>query len=72
LVSFALVVFGIAVYWPTGRQLGWLALYAIVFHMMVITEEEHLLNVYGEAYRRYCQQVPRYLGIPRREPHRKP
>ena len=64
LVCFALVVLGSALYWPDWRQLGWLTLYAIVFHMMVITEEEHLENVYGEAYRRYCQQVPRYIGVP--------
>jgi protein-S-isoprenylcysteine O-methyltransferase Ste14 len=28
---------------------------------MVSTEEEHLGRVFGEDYRRYCSEVPRYL-----------
>jgi protein-S-isoprenylcysteine O-methyltransferase Ste14 len=32
-----------------------------VGHLMVMTEEEHLREVYGEEYERYCERVPRYL-----------
>jgi len=28
---------------------------------VVLTEEEHLRNIYGEEYVQYCKQVPRYL-----------
>ena len=35
-------------------------------HTMVLTEEEHLLDVFGEAYARYRARVPRYLGFRRR------
>ncbi len=36
----------------------------ILFHTMVLTEEEHLTRVHGDAYRDYCRRVPRYLGKP--------
>jgi len=64
-VGGVLMVAGIAVLWPSWYALGWVALYAVVFHLMVLTEEEHLHNVHGEAYARYCQRVPRYIGFPR-------
>jgi protein-S-isoprenylcysteine O-methyltransferase Ste14 len=32
---------------------------------MVLTEEEHLRAVHGEAYVRYCERVPRYIGFRR-------
>ena len=50
-----------------GRHtLGWTALYAAMVHTMVLMEEEHLLDVHGEAYARYRARVPRYLGLRRR------
>jgi hypothetical protein len=30
-------------------------------HMMVVSEEEFLILIFGADYERYCQQVPRYL-----------
>ena len=63
LVFFILVVLGCVVLWPSWYALGWVALYGIVFHLMVVTEEEHLLAVFGEEYTRYCRRVPRYLGL---------
>jgi protein-S-isoprenylcysteine O-methyltransferase Ste14 len=39
-------------------------MYRAIAHMMVLTEEEHLLDVYDEEYERYCERVPRYLGFP--------
>lgn len=61
IVSFVLVVIGFIVYWPRWHQLGWILLFAIVFHLMVLTEEEHLLNQFGDYYRSYCRRVPRYV-----------
>ena len=63
LVGFGLVVLGCVVLWPSWYALGWAALYGIVVHPMVVTEEEHLLAVFGEEYARYCQRVPRYVGL---------
>jgi protein-S-isoprenylcysteine O-methyltransferase Ste14 len=57
------MVAGISLLWPSWYALGWALLYALIFHMMVITEEEHLSRIGGESYQRYCQHVPRYLGL---------
>ena len=62
LVGGILLVIGTAVLWPSWYALGWAALYGVVGHLMVVTEEEHLRDVYGDDYERYCERVPRYLG----------
>ena len=56
-----LLVLGTSVQWPSFYSLGWLLLYAVITHWMVITEEEHLLRIYGKEYEAYCASVPRYL-----------
>jgi protein-S-isoprenylcysteine O-methyltransferase Ste14 len=63
LVAGSLLIIGTILLWPSWCALGWAALYGGVAHMMVMTEEEHLRNVYGEEYVIYCEQVPRYLGF---------
>ncbi len=65
IVAGALLVGGYVVLRPSWYALGWLVLYAAMAHMMVLTEEEHLCDVHGEDYVRYCIRVPRYLGFPR-------
>jgi protein-S-isoprenylcysteine O-methyltransferase Ste14 len=62
-VGGALMPLGIVMLFPSWYAVGWLALYAAIFHLMVITEEEHLLNLSGDEYRLYCGRVPRYLGF---------
>jgi len=59
----ALMALGAALQSGTWYALGWLLVYGVMGHLMVITEEEHLLAVYGEEYRQYCQKTPRYLGF---------
>jgi len=59
-LSFPMVL-GIALRWPSWYALGWMLLFVAMIHMMVITEEEHLRDVFGEEYVRYCKKVPRYL-----------
>ena len=56
-----LLVIGTVLQWPSLYALGWLVMYAILAHWMVITEEEHLSRLFGEDYQRYCSEVPRYL-----------
>jgi protein-S-isoprenylcysteine O-methyltransferase Ste14 len=63
IVGGALMVLGVGLQWPSIYTLGWLLLFAVVSHLMVLTEEEHLLRVFGEAYREYCAEVPRYVGL---------
>ena len=56
-----LLVIGTAIQRLSLYSLGWIVLYAIISHWMVITEEEHLSRVYGKEYEKYCSKVPRYL-----------
>lgn len=65
IVGGLLMVAGCALLWPSRYALGWVILYGLVGHVMVLTEEEHLRNVYGEEYTTYCQRTPRYVGVPR-------
>ena len=64
MVGLGLIVIGVAVLWPSWYAAGWVVLAGILEQMMVMTEEEYLRAVYGEAYARYCAQVPRYIGLP--------
>jgi protein-S-isoprenylcysteine O-methyltransferase Ste14 len=61
-----LLVFGTALQRPSLYALGWIVMYGLMTHWMVISEEEHLLRVFGEEYEGYCQDVPRYLQIGRK------
>lgn len=60
-----LLVIGTAIQWLSLYSLGWVLLYAIIGHWMILTEEEHLLRTFGEEYERYCLEVPRYLIGPK-------
>jgi protein-S-isoprenylcysteine O-methyltransferase Ste14 len=64
-VAFGVAMIGHTMLWPSWQMVGSLVLLAAVFHMMVLTEEEHLLEVFGEEYERYRARVPRYVGISR-------
>ncbi|NIN73180.1 MAG: hypothetical protein GTO46_14880 [Gemmatimonadetes bacterium] len=66
LVAFLLAMIGYLVLWPSWYGLGSVAVLVVVSHTMVLTEEEHLRDSYGDEYVRYCERVPRYLG-PRRK-----
>ncbi|MBM4159654.1 MAG: isoprenylcysteine carboxylmethyltransferase family protein [Ignavibacteria bacterium] len=63
IVGGALMVVGVGLLWPSWFALGWVVLYGCIGHMMVVSEEEHLRRVHGEAYERYCERVPRYVGF---------
>ena len=55
------MVFGVLVYLPSIYNLGWLLIWAVIGHWMVINEEIHLRRVFGEEYERYCDITPCYL-----------
>jgi protein-S-isoprenylcysteine O-methyltransferase Ste14 len=63
IVSYAILLVGFALIWLSWYSIIWVILYAVIAHMMVITEEEHLRDVYGESYEHYCRRVPRYLWV---------
>lgn len=56
-----LMIIGVSIQWPSWFSLLWLTLYALTCHWMILSEEEHLENIFGEDYLSYCAQTPRYL-----------
>jgi protein-S-isoprenylcysteine O-methyltransferase Ste14 len=62
-----LLIAGTSVQWPSIYAIGWILLYGIIAHWMVITEEEHLTMIFGADYESYCEEVPRYLFGSRRK-----
>jgi protein-S-isoprenylcysteine O-methyltransferase Ste14 len=61
IVGCFLYAVGFALLWPSWYAFGWVILFAGVAHIMVITEEQHLRRVFGDAYIQYCRRVPRYF-----------
>lgn len=59
-----LYLIGFFILWPSWYALGWSASLLVILHVMVLTEEEHLRNIFGQDYDQYCKNVPRYLGFP--------
>lgn len=39
-----------------------LTLYAIVIHLLILGEEEHLQRLFGDEYSAYCRRISRYVG----------
>lgn len=62
LIAYFLFLTGYALLTPQWHGLGWLGLYAIVAHMMVLTEERHLRRLCRGEFDEYCRSTPRYLG----------
>jgi protein-S-isoprenylcysteine O-methyltransferase Ste14 len=50
IVGGGLAVVGIAVLWPSWYALGWVVLYGVIAHMMVLTEEEHLHSAWQRIH----------------------
>jgi protein-S-isoprenylcysteine O-methyltransferase Ste14 len=66
IIFYGLLLVGLATLWPSLYALGWLLVYAAIAHMMVRTEEEHLLRIFGDEYREYCEETGRYFPLTRR------
>ena len=66
IVGFSLGMIGFVMIWPSWHMMMSLLLCVVLSHLMVLTEEEYLLSRYGNEYLRYCEQAPRYIGIPRK------
>lgn len=57
---------GFVILWPSWFAVGWGLSLILVLHIMVLTEEEHLHNAYGQDFEQYCKRIHRYLGYPRK------
>ncbi len=62
IVFYVVLIIGYAMLWPSWSGFAWVALGLIICHIMVITEEEHLLTIFGREYENYCSKTPRYIG----------
>jgi protein-S-isoprenylcysteine O-methyltransferase Ste14 len=63
IVACFIAVFGYALLWPLWHTLGWVIIFSVIAHVMVLAEEEHLHDIFGENYAQYCARVPRYVGV---------
>ena len=61
ILAYGLVVIGFASLFPSIESIGWILLYMVIAHMMVVTEEAYLRKMFGGSYQAYCAQVPRYI-----------
>lgn len=66
LVGSFIFIVGYAMLWPSWKGALWVSLWPIIAHWMVQGEEAHLEHVFGDEYRDYCAQTPRYLGLPKK------
>jgi len=62
-VACGIAVVGYALLWPSWHTIGWVILFSVIIHMMVLTEEEHLREIFRDEYVQYCARVPRYIGV---------
>jgi protein-S-isoprenylcysteine O-methyltransferase Ste14 len=63
IVAYFFVLVGYSLLWPSLLGGLWVCLYLVIAYMMVKTEEEHLTRLYGDKYRQYCSQTPKYIGF---------
>lgn len=62
ILSYGMMLIGLGIMYPSLQTAVWVLLYAAIGHFMIMTEEEHLKNQFGDNYLEYCSQVSRYLG----------
>jgi protein-S-isoprenylcysteine O-methyltransferase Ste14 len=60
-VAFGIVLLGELLILPHWILLVYLVAGIALFHRQVLREEQYLASRYGEAYRSYCERVPRYF-----------
>ena len=62
-VGWLIFLFGYALMDWSLWCLAALVVVAVSLHFLVLIEEEHLQRVFGDRYRDFCRQVPRYAGL---------
>jgi len=54
---------GFVLLWPAWTGIIWIGVLWVMFYIMVLTEEEHLKNIFGDEYESYCKKTPRFIGL---------
>lgn len=62
-IGYSLLLIGYIISYFNFYSIGWLVLFGINIHWMVLSEEEYLKKKYGLAYDEYMLKVPRYLSV---------
>ena len=62
-IGYSLLLIGYIISYFNLYSIGWLVLFGINIHWMVLSEEEYLKKKYGLAYDEYMLKVPRYLSV---------
>lgn len=65
IVGWGLALLGAALAGRSSRSLSLVAAYFLVHRLYFPVEERELERAFGEEYRRYKENVPRFLGSPR-------
>jgi protein-S-isoprenylcysteine O-methyltransferase Ste14 len=63
IVLYILFITGYALIYPDWLVLLWIGTLLFMCHVMVITEEDHLLRTFKDDYKEYCEYTPRYIGL---------
>ena len=63
IVFYILFLAGYALIYPGWPALLWIGILLFMCHIMVITEEEHLLRTFVDEYKEYCKRTSRYIGL---------
>jgi protein-S-isoprenylcysteine O-methyltransferase Ste14 len=63
-VGWGLSLLGVALTGRSPKALLLVVAFFFVHRLHSITEERHLEHVFGEEYRRYRAEVPRFLDLP--------
>ena len=64
-LSGLLLFIGIGIATASWIMLLCAVLWFILFHMVLPSEEQFLLEKYGDSYREYVSHTPRWLGFPK-------
>lgn len=65
IIFYGFVIIGFALLGPSWSGIIWIVLYFIIAHIMIKTEETHLLREHGKEYQKYCERTPRYINFPK-------
>ncbi len=60
-LGYGFLLISCAIIWTSWYAIISLVSFCIIIHRMVLTEEIHLKNVFGEEYKKYSKKTPRYF-----------
>ena len=61
ILTYGVMLVGLGIMYPSLQTAAWILLYVAIGYLMVITEEEHLITLFGEKYDEYRNKVPRFI-----------